>query len=158
MAAGKAQARKIIATNRRARYDYHLGERLEAGLQLEGWEAKSLRAGQVQLRDGHVRILRGEAFLLGARIQPLQSASSHVSADPERTRRLLLHRREINHLAGAVMRKGQALIPTLLYWKDGRAKLEIALATGKKTHDKRAAIQERDWKRQQQRLLKQRSR
>ena len=145
---------KPIAQNRRARHDYHLEDRLEAGLVLEGWEAKSLRAGRVQLQDGHVLVRRGEAFLLGARIDPLPTTSSPV--DPERTRKLLLHRRELARLDGAVARRGYTVVPLALYWSKGRAKLQLALARGKKQHDKRAAIREREWQRERQRILKRR--
>ena len=145
---------KTIALNKRARHDYHLDERLEAGLALEGWEAKSLREGRVQLRDGHVLLKDGEAWLLGASIAPLPSVGPHRGADPVRSRKLLLHRREIDRLRGAVERKGYTLIPTSLYWKGRRVKLEFALARGKKAHDKRIALRERDWNRQKQRLLR----
>ena len=145
---------KPIAQNRKARHDYHLEDRLEAGLVLEGWEAKSLRAGRAQLRDGHVLVRRGEAFLIGARIDPLPTVSCPV--DPGRTRKLLLHRRELARLDGAVARRGYTVVPLALYWSKGRAKLQVALARGKKTHDKRAAIKEREWQRERQRLLKRR--
>lgn len=145
---------KPIAQNRRARHDYHLEERLEAGLVLEGWEAKSLRAGRVQLQDGHVLIRRGEAFLIGARIDPLPTVSG--PADPARTRKLLLHRRELARLDGSVARRGYTLVPLSLYWSKGRAKLQVALARGRKAHDRRAAIREREWQRERRRLLKRR--
>ncbi len=143
-----------IALNKKSRHDFILGERFEAGLVLEGWEVKSLRAGRVQLRDSYVLLKDGEAWLLGALITPLPTASTHIHPDPMRTRKLLLHREELNKLIGAVERKGYALIPTAMYWKKGRAKLEIALAKGKQAHDKRATERERDWKRDKQRLLK----
>ena len=145
-----------IALNKKARHDYALEDRFEAGLALEGWEVKSLRAGKVQLVDSHILLKDGEAWLLGALITPLPTASTHIHPDPTRTRKLLLHRDEIDRLTGAVERKGYALVPTALYWKNGRAKLEIALAKGKKAHDKRAALKERDWQRDRQRLLKSR--
>ncbi len=143
-----------IVLNKKARHDYVLGERFEAGLVLEGWEVKALRAGRVQIRDAYVIIKDGEAWLLGALINPLPTASTHIQPDPQRTRKLLLHRRELNQLIGAVERKGFTVVPTAMYWKRGRAKLEIALAKGKQKHDKRAAERERDWQRDRQRLLK----
>jgi len=158
-AMGKAKkktkpAGSTIALNKKSRHDYLLGERFEAGLVLEGWEVKSLRAGRVQLRDAYVLLKDGEAWLLGAVITPLPTASTHIQPDPTRTRKLLLHREELNKLIGAVERKGYTLIPTAMYWKKGRAKLEIALAKGKQTHDKRATERDRDWQRDKQRLLK----
>ena len=162
---GKAKKKKkpgtggsTIALNKKSHHDYTLGERFEAGLVLEGWEVKSLRAGRVQLRDAYVLLKDGEAWLLGALITPLPTASTHIQPDPTRTRKLLLHREELNKLIGAVERKGYTLIPTAMYWKNGRAKLEIALAKGKQTHDKRATERERDWQRDKQRLLKGRRR
>lgn len=143
-----------IVLNRKARHDYFIEERLEAGVALEGWEVKSLRAGQVQIRDGYVLLKDNEAFIVGLVITPLPTASTHVRPDPQRTRKLLLHRHEIDRLRGAVERKGYALIPTAMYWKRGRAKLEIGLARGKKAHDKRRAEKEREWERDKQRLLR----
>jgi SsrA-binding protein len=143
-----------IALNKKSRHDYHLEERFEAGLVLEGWEAKSLRAGRVQIRDSYVVLKSGEAFLFGALITPLQTASTHIQPDPQRTRKLLLNRQELSKLIGAVERKGYTLIPTAMYWKKGRAKLEIALAKGKQLHDKRASEKDRDWQRQKQRIIK----
>ena len=145
---------KTIAANAKARHDYFIEERVEAGLVLEGWEVKSLRAGRLQLKESYVVIRQGEIWLLGANIAPLASASTHVQADPTRTRKLLVHRRELDRLIGAVERRGYALVPLAMYWKKGRAKLEIALAKGKKQHDKRATERDRDWQRQRQRLLK----
>ncbi len=145
---------KTIAVNAKARHDYFIEERIEAGLVLEGWEVKSLRAGRLQLKESYVVIRQGEIWLLGANISPLASASTHVQADPTRTRKLLVHRRELDRLIGAVERRGYALVPLAMYWKKGRAKLEIALAKGKKQHDKRATERDRDWQRQRQRLLK----
>jgi len=150
----RAQGSSTIALNKKARHDYALEERFEAGVVLEGWEVKALRAGRAQLRDAYVIVKDGEAWLLGALINPLPSASTHVEPDPQRTRKLLLHRHELARLIGAVERKGYALVATAMYWKKGRAKLEIALAKGKKAHDKRAATKERDWERQRQRLLR----
>ncbi len=150
----KTSESATIALNKKSRHDFILGERYEAGLVLEGWEVKSLRAGRIQLRDSYVIIKDGEAWLLGALITPLPTASTHIQPDPQRTRKLLLHREELNKLIGAVERKGFALIPTAMYWKKGRAKLEIALAKGKQAHDKRASERERDWSREKQRLMK----
>ena len=143
-----------IAENRRARHDYAIEERLEAGIALEGWELKSLRAAKAQLVDSYVLVKDGEAFLLGANITPLTSASTHVLADPQRTRKLLLHRKEIARIFSATQRKGYTCIATELYWKGNRVKCQVALAKGKKLHDKRATERERDWKRTQHRLLK----
>jgi SsrA-binding protein len=157
MADKEANAR-TIALNRRARHDYHIDERYEAGVALMGWEVKALRAGRLQLSEGYVLMKGNEAWLLGSHIAPLNSASTHVIADPTRTRKLLLNRREIDHLTGAVERKGFALIPLAMYWKNGRAKLEIGLGRGKKEHDKRAAEKDRDWQREKSRTLRARNR
>lgn len=150
---GKAGT-STIALNKKARHEYFIEERFEAGLALEGWEVKSLRAGRVQITDSYVLIKEGEAFLLGAHITPLPTASTHIHPDPTRTRKLLMHREELHQLIGAVERKGYTLIPTALYWKRSRAKLEIGLAKGKKAHDKRATERDRDWQREKERLLK----
>jgi SsrA-binding protein len=147
-------ASSTIALNKKGKHDYFIEDRYEAGIALEGWEAKSLRAGRVQLRDSYVLIKDGEAFLFGALITPLPTASTHITPDAQRTRKLLLHRHELNRLIGAVERKGYTVIVTALYWKKGRAKAEIALAKGKQEHDKRATIKERDWQREQRRILK----
>lgn len=144
----------LIAENRRARFDYFIEERLEAGLTLEGWEVKALRAGKAQITEAYVYLREGEVFLLGAHITPLKTTSTHVSADPTRTRKLLLNRSEIAHLVGAVERKGYTIVPLELYWQRGRAKLRIGLAKGKKQHDKRATEKERDWARDKARLLR----
>jgi len=149
-----ANSGSTIALNKKARHEFTLEDRMEAGLALEGWEVKSLRAGKVQMVDSYILLKNGEAFLFGALITPLPTASTHIHPDPRRTRKLLLHRTEIDKLIGAVDRKGYSLIPTAMYWRKGRAKLEIALAKGKKEHDKRAAIKERDWQRDKQRILK----
>lgn len=143
-----------IALNKRARHEYHIEERLEAGLVLEGWEVKSLRAGRINFGDSYAVVNRGELFLFGAQIQPLPTVSTHVVAEPMRTRKLLLKRLEIDRLIGAVERKGYTLVPTAMYWKDGRAKVEVGLAKGKQMHDKRHAEKERDWEREKQRLLR----
>lgn len=150
----KAAFSNTIALNKKSRHDFMLGEKFEAGLVLEGWEVKSLRDGRIQLRDSYVMIKGNEAFLFGALITPLPTASTHIKPDPTRTRKLLLHREELNKLIGAVERKGFAVVPTAMYWKKGRAKLEISLAKGKQAHDKRATERDRDWKRDKQRLFK----
>lgn len=147
-------ASNTIVLNKKAGHDFFIEDRLEAGLALEGWEAKSLRAGKVQIRDSYILLRRGEAFLFGALITPLPTASTHVHPDPMRDRKLLLHQRELSRLIGAVERKGYTIVPTAMYWKKGRAKLEIGLAKGKQSHDKRQAEKERDWQREKQRLLK----
>ncbi len=153
--AGKnSQERPLIARNKRARHEFAIEETFEAGLALEGWEVKSLRAGRAQLTEAYVHLKDGEAWLLGAHITPLITASTHVQADPTRTRKLLLHRHELDRLVGAVERKGYTLVPLNLHWSKGRVKLEVGLAKGKKRHDKRADQKERDWKRQQARILK----
>lgn len=146
-----------IAQNKKARYDYFIEDTYEAGMVLEGWEVKSLRAGRAQLKESYVIVKNGEIFLLGSHISPLATASTHINPDPTRTRKLLLHSEEISKLIGAVERKGYTLVPIQMYWKNGRAKLQIGLAKGKKQHDKRASLKERDWKRQQARILKSKS-
>jgi SsrA-binding protein len=156
--ADKDSGSGTIAVNRRARHDYFIDERYEAGLALKGWEVKSLRAGRLQLNEGYVMMKGEEAWLLGSHISPLNSASTHVIADPTRTRKLLLKRRELDHLVGAVERKGYALVPLSMYWKDGRAKLEIGLARGKKQHDKRDTEKNRDWQRDKARVMRARNR
>lgn len=155
MSKDKSSGGKTIALNKKARHDYFIDERYEAGLALEGWEVKSLRAGKVQIIDSYILLKNNEAFLFGALITPLQTVSTHFKADPQRSRKLLLHREELNKLIGAVERKGFSLIPTALYWKNGKVKLEIGLARGKKAHDKRQAIKDRDWERQKARILRQ---
>lgn len=144
----------VIALNKRARHDYTIEDKYEAGLVLEGWEVKSLRAGRVQIAEGYVLIKNGEAWLFGAHISALATASTHVHPDATRSRKLLLNREELNKLIGAVERKGYALVPLNLHWKRGRAKLEIGLAKGKKAHDKRATEKDRDWQREKQRIMK----
>jgi SsrA-binding protein len=150
----KENANALIAENRRARHEYFIEERYEAGLSLAGWEVKSMRAGRVQLAESYVIVRQGEVFLQGAHITPLNSASTHVITDPTRLRKLLLNRAEIDHLVGAVERSGYTLVPLELYWKAGRAKLKIGLAKGKKQHDKRATEKDRDWQRDKARLLR----
>ncbi len=144
----------VIAVNRRARHDYFIESSFEAGLALEGWEVKSLRAGNAQLTEAYVNLRKGEAWLVGAHFAPLKTVSTHIKADPTRARKLLLHRYELDRLIGAVERKGYALIPLELHWHKGRAKLDIGLGKGKKQHDKRADRKDRDWQRQKERILK----
>ena len=143
-----------IAVNRKARFDYFIEDRYEAGISLLGWEVKSMRAGKAQIAEAYVYLKDGEAYLFGAHINALNSASTHVDTDPTRTRKLLLNRRELDHLIGAVERRGYTLIPLELYWKSGRAKLQIGLAKGKKQHDKRATEKERDWVRDRARVMR----
>jgi SsrA-binding protein len=151
----KAQeSQRLIAENRRARFDYFIEERYEAGLALQGWEVKAMRAGRAQLAEAYVFLRGGEAFLSGAHVSPLATTSTHVTADPVRTRKLLLHQSELAGLVGAVERKGYTLVPLELYWKNGRAKVQIGLAKGKKQHDKRATEKDRDWQRDKARLLR----
>jgi len=146
----------VIAQNRKAWHDYFIEHKYEAGLALTGWEVKSLRAGRGQLKEGYVVLDRGEAWLVGAHIAPLPTASTHVAADPVRKRKLLLHAAELNKLIGAIERKGYTLVPLQLYWKYGRAKLEVGLARGKQAHDKRADIKKRETDREMKRALKSR--
>ncbi len=148
------QPGSTIALNKKAKFDYFIEERFEAGIALEGWEVKSLRAGKVQIRDSYILLKNGEAYLFGALITPLPTASTHIQPDPQRNRKLLLHRHQLNKLIGAVERKGYALVPTAMYWKAGKVKVEIGLAHGKKSHDKRETEKERDWQRQKQRIIK----
>ena len=150
----KKTSESTIARNKKAFHDYFIEEHFEAGVALQGWEVKSLRAGRAQLKESYVLLREGEAYLFGCHSAPLSSASTHVQADPTRTRKLLLQRREINRLIGSVERQGYTLIPLALYWKRGLAKLDIGLAKGKKSYDKRATEKERDWQRDKQRLLR----
>lgn len=143
-----------IVVNKKASHEYHFIEDFEAGLELQGWEVKSIRAGKVSLTESYVFIKDGEVFLTNCHITPLSSASTHVNPDPNRLKKLLLHRHQINHLIGAVERKGLTLVARSLYWIKGKVKLKVILAQGKKLHDKRAASKERDWNRQKQRILK----
>ena len=143
-----------IAVNRKARFDYFIEETYEAGISLLGWEVKSMRAGKAQVAEAYVYLKNGEAYLFGAHLNPLISASTHVNTDPTRTRKLLLQRRQLDHLVGAVERQGYTLVPLELYWKNGRAKLAIGLAKGKKQHDKRATDKDRDWQRDKGRIMK----
>ncbi len=148
------KANASIAENRKARYDYFIEETYEAGMALQGWEVKSLRAGRAQLKEAYVFMRDAEAFLFGAHISALPTASTHVIPDPIRTRKLLLNRIELNRLIGAVERKGYTLVPLELYWKNGRVKLRIGLAKGKKDHDKRDTEKDRDWQRDKARLMR----
>jgi len=150
----KKQSGNTIALNKKSRHDYSLEDRFEAGLVLEGWEVKSLRDGRINIADSFVMISNGEAFLHGAHISPLQTASTHINPNPTRVRKLLLHREQLSKLIGAVERKGYSIVPTAMYWIRGRAKLEIALAKGKKLHDKRASEKNRDWSREKSRIMK----
>lgn len=143
-----------IVLNKKSRHDYILEDRFEAGLSLQGWEVKSLRAGHIQIKDSFIQIQHGEAWLHGAVITPLATASTHIQPDLRRNRKLLLHREQLNRLIGAVERKGYSIVPTAMYWSKGRAKLEIALAKGKKAHDKRSSEKERDWNREKGRIMK----
>jgi SsrA-binding protein len=150
----KQNSNESIAVNRKALHEYTIEERFEAGIVLEGWEVKSLRSGRVQLDQSYVIVKNGEAWLLGGQITPLQTASTHINPDPQRTRKLLLHKKELNKLIGSVERKGYTLVPLSLYWQKRHVKLSIALAKGKKQHDKRATEKERDWQRDKQRMVK----
>ena len=143
-----------IALNKKARHDFFIEDRFEAGLVLQGWEVKSLREGRVQLSDAYVFVKDGEAFASNILITPLTTASTHIHPEPTRVRKLLLHKKEIAKLIGAVDRKGYTMVPLALYWVRGRAKLEIGLAKGKQQHDKRATEKEREWNRDKQRILK----
>ncbi len=145
-----------IVENRKAFHDYFIEERVEAGLSLTGWEVKAIRAGRANIKEAYVVVKNGELMLIGAHIAPLTTASTHVTADPTRTRKLLLHREEINRLVGKVERAGYTLAPLDLHYKNGRVKIEVGLAKGKKQHDKRDTIKDRDWAREQQRLMRNR--
>jgi SsrA-binding protein len=154
MSKKKKPGGNTIALNKKASHDYFIDERIEAGISLQGWEVKSLRAGKVQITESYILLKDNEAYLFGAHITPLITSSTHVHTDPTRSRKLLLHRTEINRLVGAVERKGFTLVPTALYWKRGKVKLELGIARGKKAHDKRAAEKNRDWDRQKAQLLR----
>ncbi|MDH3399926.1 MAG: SsrA-binding protein SmpB [Chromatiales bacterium] len=143
-----------IARNKKAKFDYFIEENVEAGIALEGWEVKSLREGRAQLTESYVLLRDSEAYLFGCHITPLPTASTHIHPDPTRTRKLLMHRREIDRLIGMVERKGYTLVPLSLYWSKGRAKLDVGLAKGKKMHDKRDTEKDRDWERQKSRIMK----
>ena len=143
-----------IAENRKARFEYHIEEPYEAGIVLEGWEVKAVREGQVQLTDGYVLIRDGELYLIGCRINPLRTASTHVNPQAERTRKLLLHKDQIRRLVGKVEQKGYTLVPLNLHYSKGRVKVEIALARGKAQHDKRETEKNREWEREKGRLMR----
>ena len=143
-----------IAENRKAHFNYHIEERFEAGVVLGGWEVKAIRDGQVQMTDGYVVVKDGELFLIGLRINALRSASTHVKPDADRTKKLLMHRSEIQRLIGKTEQKGYTMVPLNLHWKGGRVKAEIALAKGKAEHDKRNTIKDRDWEREKGRLMR----
>ena len=150
----KAANSNLIAKNKQALFEYFVEDRFEAGLVLEGWEVKSLRDGRVQLKESFIQIKKGEAWLHGAHISPLLSASTHINPISVRPRKLLLNRHELNRLIGSVERKGYTIIPLSMYWKNGLAKLEIGLAKGKQLHDKRATSKQRDWDREKSRIMK----
>ncbi|MCU7554411.1 SsrA-binding protein SmpB [Alteromonas sp. ASW11-19] len=143
-----------IALNKKARHDYFLEDKFEAGMSLQGWEIKSIREGKVNITDAYVIIQNGEAYLVGGRITPLSQASTHVICEPERSRKLLLNKREIDRLMGARDRQGYSIIATAMYWKKCWVKLEIYLAKGKHSHDKRDTVKDRDWQRQKERVMK----
>ena len=154
MAKKEKQSSNVIAVNRKATFEYFIEERLEAGLELQGWEVKSLRAGKANIADGYVTIKGGEVIILGSIINPLKTSCAFVVSDPTRTRKLLLNRREIDKLTGIVQRQGYTLIPLKLYWKGSWAKLEVGVARGKQDHDKRDSIKERQWSRDKERIMK----
>lgn len=156
MAKPKTDPPSRIADNKKAAFNYFFEERYECGMVLEGWEVKAIRNGKVQLTDGYVLIRNGELFVLGCQINPLKTASSHVSPDAVRTKKLLMKKDDIRRLIGKVEQKGYTLVPLNLHWKNGRIKCEIALAKGKADHDKRATIKEREGKREVERAMKER--
>ena len=143
-----------IAENRKAHFNYHIEERFEAGVVLEGWEVKAIRVGQVQMTDGYVVIKDGELYLIGLRINALRSASTHITPEADRTKKLLMHREQIRRLIGKTEQKGFTIVPLNLHWKGGRVKADIALAKGKAEHDKRNTIKDRDWEREKGRLMR----
>ncbi|MCL1500671.1 SsrA-binding protein [Xanthomonas nasturtii] len=156
--ANGAKATKTIALNKRARHEYHLEERYEAGLALQGWEIKAIRAGRANIVDGYAYVRSGEIYLIGAQITPLIQASTHTVPVERRDRKLLLHRAEIDKVLTRVEREGYTLVPTALYWSSNKVKLEIALAKGKQNHDKRDAAKDRDWQRDKQRVMRRHNR
>ncbi|MFT3789620.1 MAG: SsrA-binding protein SmpB [Rudaea sp.] len=158
MAKDNKKTDSTIALNKRARHEYHIDERYEAGIALQGWEVKSLRAGRISIVEAYAIARNGEIFLFGASIPPLLSASTHVVAEDKRTRKLLLNRAEIDKLVGAVERKGYTLVPTAMYWKGNRVKVELGLAKGKQDHDKRAAEKDRDFAREKQQAMRSKNR
>lgn len=152
--ATKKQSDASIVFNRKAGFDYFIEEQFEAGLVLQGWEVKSLRAGKVNIADAHIFLKYGEAFMSNAQINPLQTASTHDIPEPTRIRKLLLNRKELSHLIGSVERQGYTIVPLSLYWKKNKIKIKIALAKGKKEHDKRDSVKDREWQRDKSRLMK----
>lgn len=154
MSKKKPDNSNTIALNKKAGHEYFIEQHFEAGIVLFGWEVKSLREGRIQLVESYVVIKKSEAWLIGTQIPPLLTAASHLNPEPQRTRKLLLNRRELNKLISAVQRDGYTLVPVRLYWKHGKVKLDIGLAKGKKQHDKRATDKERDWQRSKARILK----
>lgn len=150
----KKEPERLISSNRKAFHDYTIEDRFEAGMMLEGWEVKSIRAGRVQLKDSYVILKQGEAWLIGLHISPLPTASTHVHPVPERSRKLLLHARELSKLQRAKEREGYTIVPLDLHWLRNRVKIEIALAKGKKDYDKREASKRQEWDREKQRLLR----
>jgi SsrA-binding protein len=154
MANKKDSGGSTIALNKKAKFEYAIEERFEAGIQLLGWEVKALRDGKLNFGDSYALLKNGEAFLFGATITPLNTVSTHLIPEPMRTRKLLLKRGQIDELIGAVERKGYTVVPTALYWKNGKVKVEVGLAKGKQLHDKRATEKERDWNRDKQRVMR----
>lgn len=154
MAKKEKQLSNVIAVNRKANFEYFIEDRYEAGLSLQGWEVKSLRAGKANISEGYVTIKGGEIILLGSIINPLKTSCAFVVSDPTRTRKLLLSRKEIDKLTGVVQRQGYTLIPLKLYWKGSWAKLEVGVARGKQDHDKRDSIKDRQWARDKERIMK----
>ncbi len=154
MSKQKRKDENLIASNKKAFHDYQVNEQFEAGLVLEGWEVKSIRAGRVQLKDSYVKLKDGEAWLIGSHISPLPTASTHIDPDPTRTRKLLLNAKELSKLRVAVEREGLTVVPLKLVWRRQLAKLKIAIAQGKKSHDKRASAKRKDWERERHRILK----
>jgi len=154
MTKNKKDNSNTIALNKKARHDYFIEQNLEAGLSLQGWEVKSLRENKVEIMESYVILKNNELYLFGSHISPLNSVSSHVNPDPTRTRKLLLHRLEIDRLREKITQKGFTVVPLKLYWARGKVKIEIGLAKGKKAHDKRQTIKERDWKRDKDRVQK----
>ncbi len=154
MSKNKSKSPATIALNKKSRHDYFIEEKFEAGLVLHGWEVKSLRAGKVQLTESYCLLKDGEAWLLGAHITPLKTASTHIIADPTRTRKLLLNKRELGKIFAATQQKGHTCVTLSLYWKNNKVKCGIALAKGKQDHDKRATEKDRDWDREKQRIMR----
>jgi len=150
----KSASSNTIALNKKARHEYSLTDKLEAGMALQGWEVKSIRSGKVNLSESYVTLIKGEAYLIGCSITPLNQASSHVVCDPTRKRKLLLKKRELDKLIGSVERQGYSILPTAMYWSKNWVKVEIYLGKGKHDHDKRDAVKDRDWARDKERLMK----